>query len=165
MEATWESLRAIVFDRDGALLTVGALAGATVLVITAAAGALSDWWQHRPRTDSPSRWRAMWANMKPPYRPHRPGRTLAAVAAVGWPVAFGTLQHNFAIATTTAAVATAATVTYLWRRLRWARWLERRETEVAEAVQARAADTDRIRLVGPVTVVMPRRFPNTEGRL
>ena len=163
MDATWESLRTVVFDRDGALLSLAALTGALLLIVTVGAGWVADWWQRRPQKSGPSRWRAMWANMKPPYRPHKPGRTLATVAIVGWPVAFGTLQHDFRAATAAAAVATVATVSYLWRRVRWARWLERRETEVAEAVQTWATDTDRPALVGPVTVVMPRRFPNTEG--
>ena len=160
MEAGWDTLRHVIFDRDGLALSIAALAGALVLIVTAVAGTVVDWWQRRDRKEGPSRWRAMLANMRPPYRPHKPGRLLAAVAVAGWPAAFYALTRDVQAATVLAAVALTATVADLARRWRWARWLERRERQAVAAI----GNPEPARLTEPVTVVMPRKFPNLEGR-
>jgi MFS family permease len=176
----WASLRHVIFERDGLALTWAALGGALALLATVLGGMVADWWQHRHRREGPSRWRAMWANLKPPYRPHRPGRFGAYLAIVLWAWAFYSLLRDYTLALALALAATVATVVYLARRVRWARWLEQREAEVDAAVAARQADTDRLQWkpdlgriitvpgdlrqpVGPVTVICPRTFPNLKG--
>jgi hypothetical protein len=168
----WSSLRHVIFERDGLALTWAAFGGAAALVASVVLGAVSDWWHRRPPAEGPSRWRAMLANMRPPYRPHRPGWPVPVTAGGLWAGAFYALTVEVRTAVALAVGAFVTTVVDLARRLKWARWLERREVEAAEAYAARTAPSAAPPAPGvqpgrplrPVTVIAPRRFPDLKGR-
>jgi hypothetical protein len=177
MVMDWSSIRHVIFERDGLALTWAAFGGAAALVASVVLGVVSDWWRRRQPSEGPSRWRAMLANMRPPYRPHRPGWPVPVTAAGLWATAVYTLTVEMRTAVALAAGAFVTTVVDLARRLRWARWLERREVEAAKAYAARTAvpetadRTDEVPQIEartaslrPVTVIAPRRFPDMKGR-